>query len=244
MQSIEHKAHIDLFSTDNLAVRQIYEEAFGVDEDVRVIPNGINSETVFNPDLFDRDALREKLGISSDDVAIFYIGRLSEEKNPDMYVEAVKLLVSEKVKNAKYFMIGDGPMRNEVQNAVFSIKDRPITYLGYQPNIAEYLAAADIFVLPSAVEGFPLSILEAMAMRVVVLATNVGAVADVITTGENGIIVDEISSKSIAESLRLVINDRKLLEHVKLRTRVDVEEKYSNAILGRNYKKLYEDLLR
>lgn len=239
LQSTKEQEHIDIFTTDNLAVQNIYKKLLDKDKDVRVIPNGIDSEAIFNPKLFEIGKIRQSLGLTSKDTAVFYIGRLSEEKNPDLFVEMADKLIKKGLEHTKFFVIGDGPMHSKIDHAIHHTKSTQIRYLGYQPNVAEYLAAADIFVLPSSIEGFPLSIIEAMAMNVAIVATNVGAVSEVIETGKNGIVVDEVDAGLLAENLEELIAKPDLLNKIKASNRSVVDKKYSNTILGRNYRKLY-----
>jgi glycosyltransferase involved in cell wall biosynthesis len=95
--------------------------------------------------------------------------------------------------------------------------------------------------LPSSIEGFPLSILEAMAMRVAVVASDVGAVAEVVEDGKDGFVVRPGNVEDMVSAIGRLADDHKLLVSVKKNARQKVESKYSNVILGRNYKKLYED---
>lgn len=243
-KSIAAEKYIDAFISDNMAVSRSYKEKLTAEKQVTVIPNGINSIEVYSPALYDRDQERAKLGLNSDDIAVFFIGRLSEEKNPDVFLEvAAKLVASPATANVKFFVIGDGAMRPVVEKMVKNIASKNVKYLGYQSDIARYLSAADIFVLPSAIEGFPLSILEAMAMNVAVVASDVGAVADVITSDEDGIVVTPGSASEISRAIITLSGNPQKLRDMKAKARTKIDKKYSNLILGRNYKKFYADIL-
>ncbi len=111
-------------------------------------------------------------------------------------------------------------------------------------DVSKYLSSADIFVLPSAIEGFPLSVLEAMAMELAVVASRVGAVPDVIESGVDGFVVSPGSCEEIADTIIKLCNDAKNLTSVKKQARIKVEKKYSNILLRNNYKKLYQKLSR
>jgi len=109
--------------------------------------------------------------------------------------------------------------------------------------VARCLSTADIFVLPSSIEGFPLSILEAMAMEVAIIASDVGAVAEVVETGKDGFVVTPGSAKEITESISALGKDANLLASMKKHARHEVETKYSNIALGKNYRRLYKRLI-
>jgi len=240
--SIEYKQYIDNFVSDNEKVIQHYQKQIGLNAPVAVVPNGINCYEEFNPELFSRQQQRAELDVVDNELAIFFVGRFSEEKNPDVFLEVAKTLVTNK--RLKFFMIGDGPMRGEIEGTIKKSDVNNISYLGYQSEIARYLSAADIFVLPSSIEGFPLSILEAMAMSVAVIASDVGAISQVIDSGKDGIVVKPGSISEISNAITKLADDGNLLMAVKRNARQKVEDKYSNRTLGVNYGKLYKGLVK
>lgn len=241
-QSIEFSQFIDVFTSDNQKVTNHFLGETSSDNKTNVIPNGINCYDEFNPQLYDRPAQRESLGLADNELAVFFVGRLSVEKNPDVFLEtAKKILKEKKQKQIKFFVIGDGPMRSVVEKRIKEIGSKNVTYLGYRAEVAQYFSAADIFVLPSAIEGFPLSILEAMAMKVAVIASDVGAVSEVINDGVDGFVIPPASVSHITETIKMLNNDPKRLQLIKKASRQKVEKKYSNRLLGANYQKLYNE---
>lgn len=243
-QSLHYARYINVFTTDNVKVADHYKEELGQDANVAVIPNGINCYEEFNPSLFNRIKQRDELGIQEGDVAVFFVGRLSEEKNPDVFVEAADRLLKAGIKNMQFFIIGDGPMRPDIERLIKQASSKKIHYLGYQSKIAQFMSAADVFVLPSSIEGFPLSILEAMAMHAVVVASDVGAVAQIIDNEKEGFVVEAGSVEQIALCLKQLNADRLRLVEMADLSRSKVEELYSNRILGRNYKRLYKETIK
>jgi glycosyltransferase involved in cell wall biosynthesis len=197
--------------------------------------------------LFDREQERKLLGLEDGELAVYFVGRLSEEKNPDVFVEAARrLLTAKRSHKLKFFVIGDGPMRGVIEKSIGGIKNGNIQYLGYKPTaeVARYLAGADIFVLPSAIEGFPLSLLEAMAMRVIPVASHVGAVPEVVDSGRNGYVISPPGSvDAIVDVLVHLDDDRNEVASIKELARNDVETKYSNKVLGKAYTNMYRRVL-
>jgi glycosyltransferase involved in cell wall biosynthesis len=248
-ESIEVGKHIDAFSTDNSMLAHKFEQrldAVNPGVPVHVIPNGIDCYDQFDPALFDRHKERVSLGIAPEELAILFVGRLSEEKNPDVYLQAAKqLLRKHKSKRLKFFMIGDGPMRPEIDRMLADIDSEQVVYLGYQPSeqVARAMVAADMFVLPSATEGFPLTILEAMSMKTVVVASNVGAVGDVISNREDGYIITPGSADEIVEAIGDALKSQSRLNAMKELARTKVEAKYTVTDLGNNYIQLYKSVL-
>ena len=177
--------------------------------------------------------------IKEDEVACFFIGRLSVEKNPNVVVEVAK-----KIKKIKFFIVGDGPMKPQIE-ASTKIKKNNVRYLGYSDRIPEYLIAADIFLLPSSIEGFPLSLIEAMSMGVVSIASNVGAISDVIDEGKNGYIINPPGSvKEIVKILSSSSMNHKQLKQKGLLARETVENKFSLDVLRKNYINTYDEILK
>ncbi len=245
-ESIDVGEYIDLFATDNHAVEKKYNLLLAdreLKKEVRVIPNGIDSTVMYNPDNYSRISNRDKLELQNGEIAVFFVGRLSEEKNPNIFVNVAQdIIKTHNKKNIKFFVIGDGGMRQEIEESINKIGSENIKYLGYQSEVAKYLSAADIFVLPSSIEGFPLSILEAMAMKVAVISSDVGAVSEVLTDGTDGFVVTPGNTKEIAEVILKLEADAMLLQSVKLESRKKVEQNYSNTILGKRYTDMYKSL--
>lgn len=241
-KSVDAEKHVDKFTSDNHKVGQHYIDLIGDSDRVVIIPNGIDCVTNFNPALFNREEERSRLNLEIDDIAVFFVGRISPEKNPDVFLKAAKE-VTDKSSAVKFFVIGDGPIKPMVEDMVESIGKDSVRYLGYQSEIARYLSSADIFVLPSSIEGFPLSILEAMAMRLAIISSDVGAVAEVLDNGADGIIVTPGVVSEITDAVLLLEHDRPYMEQIKDRAQKKLLGTYSNKKLGDNYMKLYKGLL-
>lgn len=244
VESLQQQNYISAFTTDNKKVAKHLEDELEQHIPIAVIPNGIDCYDMYNPDLYNREEERSKLGLFEDEIAVFFIGRLSEEKNPDVFLDVAEKVNQGKDCKVKFFVIGDGPMGPEVESTVKQLDNDNIVYLGYQSEIAKYLSAADIFILPSSIEGFPLSILEAMAMKVAVVASDVGAVSQIVDHGKNGLVVEPGSRGEISTAVRKIAADPKFLASLKSKARDSIEEKYSNTILGNNYKTLYKEQLK
>jgi O-antigen biosynthesis protein len=244
-QSVSFSAYVDIFTTDNNKVKKHYTSLLPKGHPVVCIPNGIDSSSKYNKAFYDRSAIRNNLGIEPDEIVCLFVGRLSEEKNPNVFVGAAKTLISsKKYQNLKFYVIGDGPMHDEIVKAIDGAKSSKLIYLGYKAEVAEYLAAGDIFVLPSSIEGFPLSLLEAMAMGLVCVASDVGAVDEVIVEQKTGYIIRPAGSENrVVELITLLHSDRKLLEVIGDNARKSVEKKFSSRILGKNYNMLYRNAM-
>ncbi len=243
--SVKYQRYIDQYVSDNSRVETSLRSKLDKNVNVTVIPNGVNAYDEFNPAKFDREKERTNLKLSKEQISIFYIGRFSEEKNPDIFVQVARHFAELHNKKVTFFMIGDGPMRPEIEQMIQANNNSAqVIDLGYQVDVARYLSAADILVLPSSVEGFPLSILEAMAMEAAVIASDVGAVSDVVENGKDGFVVSPGSVLEIAQVIEALASDQKKLYSIKKNGRKKVENKYSNRVLSHNYKQLYKRLIQ
>lgn len=110
-----------------------------------------------------RESVRKKLGVSPETVIIGHVGRFTYAKNHEYLLSVFKLL-TDKRKNVKLLLIGDGELRAEIENTIrsYAMTDSVIL-TGVINNVAEYLQAMDVFVFPSRFEGLPVSVIEAQA---------------------------------------------------------------------------------
>lgn len=141
---------------------------------------------------------------------LIFVGRLSPEKRLDDLLEALSLH-----RDPVLSVAGDGPERERLERlaARLGVAKR-VTWLGYVPwgaSLFELLRHHDILVLPSATEGLPLVLIEAMSQGVPVIATRVGGIAELVEHGENGLLVPPRAPDRLSEELARVASDPSLL---------------------------------
>jgi glycosyltransferase involved in cell wall biosynthesis len=179
---------------------------------ITVIQNAVQPINNSNEYMVNRIPMRKHLSIRDDTFIVGYIGRLSEEKGIVYLIKAIKI-IEENHKDIKLFIIGEGPQRSILEGFVKSNKlESNVFFTGFQSNIYEWLAALDIFVLPSLTEGTPMALLEAMAAGVPVIASAVGGVPSVIDNGLNGFLITPKNSIELSEKILSLLNDSKLRE--------------------------------
>jgi glycosyltransferase involved in cell wall biosynthesis len=152
-----------------------------------VIPNGI-PVAEFAPQPGAREEVRRALGISPDAPALLAVGRLEAQKDHRTLLDA---FASPRLRaaGARLLLAGDGPLRAplERQARALGIAER-VLFLGVRRDVARLLAAADAFVLASAYEGNPLTVMEAMAAGKPVIATAVGCVPELVVEGAGRVV--------------------------------------------------------
>lgn len=135
---------------------------------------------------------------------LLFVGRLEEVKNIPNLIEAVKEL-SKEGRSYQLYIVGDGSLRNRLDEMIEAENLTTTVHLLGKINHDEMVAyynMADIFVLPSKMEGVPMVILEALACGTPVLATNVGGIPDLITAGKNGFLIKSYTSNDIASGIK------------------------------------------
>jgi glycosyltransferase involved in cell wall biosynthesis len=165
---------------------------------LHTIPNGVDVHRYGGGD---RDAVRRELTVPDDAAVVICVAKMLEQKGHRMLIDA---LAAPEVADLPLhvLLVGEGPLRNEIEERArrAGVGDR-LRFLGNRPDVPRLLAAADIFVLPSRWEGLPMALLEAMAAGLPSVATAVSGTRQVVTDGENGLLVPPEHPGAIAEAV-------------------------------------------
>lgn len=185
--------------------------AGGKQNRITVMTNGVETEFNANEIARLRNSKRKELQINNDDFVVGFLGRLSAEKGVNFLIEAGADLVEAGLP-VRLLIVGEGEERANLEALVAQRgMTQKVIFAGFQADTRSWLSAFDLFALPSLTEGTPMALLEAMALGVPVLASNVGGVPKVITDGHNGLLVEPGSSQSIAKAIRRAFFDQSLL---------------------------------
>lgn len=169
-------------------------------ERVVVIPNGIDTDE-FRRDPAVASAMRQRLGVAEGDVVIGAVGRLETVKCYDLLIDAFDE-VKRHVPRARLLIAGEGPCRPalEAQIAAKGLATA-CTLLGQRSDVRDVYQAFDVFVQSSRSEGSPNAVLEAMALEVPVVATDVGGTADLAQNGIHALLVQYGDRAAMAEAI-------------------------------------------
>lgn len=177
--------------------------------------------------------------IGYDGTKIGCIARLSEQKGLTYLIEAMPLLT---VKNIRLFIVGDGELRNELENKVKELHlQDSVTFLGYRKDIVECINSFDFCVLPSIFEGFGLVAIEAFMNSKTLVATDILGLNEVVTN-ENGILVPVKDPIALAVAIDKLASDATLREELASQAKKDYESKFSYPLFLENYRELYREL--
>ncbi|MEN3311455.1 MAG: hypothetical protein V7645_784 [Actinomycetota bacterium] len=208
-----------------------------------VIRLGIELDERVTSERNGRAESRRYLGIPADRFAVGWIGRMTAVKRTDDVLVAFKRLRDGGV-DAVLCMVGDGPDRLQLEQRAHELGvARDTVFLGYQEDVAQFYAAFDSLVLPSGNEGTPVSVIEALAAEVPVVATRVGGLPDVVRDGEDGFLVEAGATDELADRLAALAREPALRARMGKQGREHVLPRYAVDRLVEDVDELYRSLL-
>ncbi|HVH52180.1 MAG TPA: glycosyltransferase family 4 protein [Gaiellaceae bacterium] len=190
-----------------------------------------------------RRATRRMLGVAADAFVVGWVGRMTAVKRTDDVVRALRKLVDRDV-DAHMLLVGDGPDREHLERYAHELGVvRRCLFVGYQDDIGRFYEAIDALLLPSANEGTPVSVIEALAARRPAVATRVGGTPDVVRDGVDGFLVEAGDADALAERLAELAADPERRKRMGDEGRARVLERYAVGRLVDDVDRLYRSLL-
>jgi len=217
------------------AARQAAEH-FRVSADrIEVIPNGVD---VVRFDPHSMAASRAALGLPEDGLVCVTVGSLTPAKNPLLLVAAARGVRPD----VHFVWVGEGPLAEAVQEEVAraGLAHR-FTLAGGAADVRPWLASADLFVLPSDTEAAPLSLLEAMAMQLPVVATRVGEVPDMVGDQAAGLLVAPGDAAGLAAAVNALARDDCRRRRMAICGRGVVLDRFNQRQVLDRYEQTYEE---
>jgi glycosyltransferase involved in cell wall biosynthesis len=191
-----------------------------------------------------RKQMRASLGLDAEAIVIAVVASLTANKGHGILLTAFE----EAFRNhpsIRLLVVGDGPLRDQFETATRQLMiDQAVVFTGIRQDVFALLQTSDIFVLPSQYrEGLGVALIEAMAVGLPVIGTDLGGIPEVIEDGENGFLVSPGSSKQLAEALKKLVNDQALRTGMGRRGRQMYEEKFTLPRMIQQIEALYDHLL-
>jgi glycosyltransferase involved in cell wall biosynthesis len=211
-------------------------------EQIALIPNAVNTKRFFPATpLTNKLKIREKLNIPGNKTVFLYTGRLQAIKGIDILLRGWKngqKLINEEL---VLVLVGD---HSEI---VDEINDDPvlaksIIMTGIQKNVVDYYQAADIFIIASRTEGLSVSLLEAMACGLPVIASNVGGTPDVVHHNENGLLFESENVNQLAKHISKMLEMREKWDQIGKHNRQTILEYADLDVCTRKISELYQNL--
>ena len=209
---------------------------------VSVIYNGVDISQ-FAPNMEARNDLRLELGFPQGAFVVGTVGRLSPEKGGvDNLIRAVARLREER-HEARLLIVGDGPLRVELESLNTSLGS-PAIFAGLRSDVARVLNALDVFVMPSLNEALPIALLEAMSVKLPVVATRVGGIPEVLEDGKNGLLVPPGDVGALEAALRRLASDPEQRERLGSAGQAQVHSRFTLDEMARQVEEVYSDIAR
>jgi glycosyltransferase involved in cell wall biosynthesis len=209
-------------------------------EKLRFIPNGVDTES-FRPGVR-RVVLRAALGIDANEILVGNVARLTNVKNHALLLDAFAIL-RRHIPEATLAIVGEGPLRPNLEQRIRSLALNSRAHLaGPRADMPEVYRDFDLFVLSSRFEGTSLSILEAMASGVCVVATAVGGNPDLLDHGRFGVLVAPDDPGLLATAMLDLVRDPARRRALAAAAREHVMRNFAEAAMVQRYEELYYGL--
>jgi glycosyltransferase involved in cell wall biosynthesis len=210
---------------------------------VHVIPNGIDLER-FHPGHPEPPELRSALGFAADDPVIALFARLDPQKGHAVLLEAMARL-RQTVPRVRLVIAGEGVLREKLKQLTASLGlADAVRFVGRQSNVSDWLAMAQVVVLPSFYEGLPLAAMEALAAAKPLVATAVDGTPEVVLDGKTGLTVPPGDPERLSEALLRLLCRPSLARELAHAGREWICEHFTHARQVRSTEQLYCEILQ
>jgi glycosyltransferase involved in cell wall biosynthesis len=173
---------------------------------VEVVAHGIDTRQLRPADVASRLAARQALGLDAAAPVVGTVGNFTAKKDQATLLEAAARLAVEHP-GLRLVLVGSGPLEDELRSRARSLLGDAAVFPGSRDDVYDLLPAFDVFALSSRFEGLPIALLEAMASGVPPVVTRVGGIPEVVTDGDDGVLVEAGDAGSLATALGKVLAD-------------------------------------
>lgn len=229
-----------IVAVSNTMVKQILIQPGISPQRVRAICNAIPAEKYYAPD--QRESCRIELGLSPESIAIGFAGRMEKVKRIDLLLFAHKQILFD-FPETRLVLVGEGSEQDEWKSLTENLGiSHTVIWAGFRTDMPRIMAALDIYVVPSVNEGLSLSILEAMAAGLPVIATDVGGASEVIIDNLSGLLVYPGSYQILAKAISDLLENPEKRERISRAGRDLVLNEYNIKRLTDDYCNLYLEI--
>ena len=209
---------------------------------VRVVLNGVDVDH-FRRNGSSGPNVRKEFGIDEDAPIIGTVAVFRTQKRLDHWLTAARL-IREKVDNVNFFVVGDGPLKDEVMAAIKKEGLEDVVHLpGLREDVRPFLGAMDIYMMSSIFEGLPVALLEAMAFECAPVCTFVGGIPEVVVSGENGMLVPPERPEELAAAAVSVLKTPGRSRELGQAARRTVIDGFSMERMTRELENIYDEVL-
>lgn len=198
---------------------------------IALIKSGITLQDFACPTAVTRQAARELMGVPLEVPLIGMIARLSDVKGQDVLVRAMKLVVAQ-YPTVQLVLVGQGKLEGLVQSLIDELSlSGHVRICAIMNQPAKLLPAFDIFAMPSRQEGLGLSVMEAQAAGIPVVASRVGGILSLIEDGHTGVLVSPDNETALAEGLVNLLTNNEQRKEISVQAYAQAQAQYSDALM-------------
>lgn len=208
--------------------------------EIGVIYNGVPLKNSINHQSLN---LKNDLKIPKKSKVIAFVGRLHSIKNPELLLKAFSTAVK-KYPKAHLLFIGEGELRSQLEKIVTKKKiTKKVSFIGAKYPVYPFYKLIDLLVLPSLSEGASVTLLEAMAAKVPVIASEVGGNSEFVIDKETGRLFQSENKKELTKLISKFLNKPDKFQEYTKKAFKNVKEQYSQEMMFEEYRQLYENLI-
>src|SRR5205814_3617759 len=232
---------IDHHVVANQVIRSALLERGERGENIDVIVHGVDVQDEFNPNNVDEKPLLSGALLPANKFFVSFIGRFSEEKCPEMFVEIANQLKGEQ--ELHFVMLGNGPLYALIKKKIRSLGlERRFYTPGFVPDLRPFLKISGALVIPSRIEGIPIVLMESLALGVPVVASKVGGIPSVINPGFNGFLCESGEVTGFASSIKKLAGDSALRCRLQANSRKYAEQHVAVHHMEHSYLQIFKPL--
>jgi len=212
-------------------------------EKITLVQNAIDLRR-YSPACGTRFEARKALGLPENGTVVAGVGRLNPQKNFSLFIR-IAAEVLKRHPQVVFVLAGDGPEEELLRNLAreCGVAER-LRFCGYVSDARQIYLAADVVLMPSLFEGLPMSLLEAMAMRVPVVASALDGIAEVVDDGRDGFLVPSGDAQSFCERVCQLISNPSLAAEIGMAASDKVVRKFSAERMCREVERVYDRFLK
>lgn len=211
-------------------------------EKITLVPNAIDLRR-FSPGTLTRRESRAALGLPSDGPVIAGVGRLNPQKNFALFLDIAAALAP-KFPEARFLLAGEGPEEPLLRAKANSLGlGKRVFFSGYVADTRRVYVAADLLLMPSRFEGLPMTLLEAMAMGLPVVASDLDGIAEVLVDGREGFLVEPGDTASFVNRISRLLENPALAAELAFHSRQKIEARFSVERMTSAVEAIYDRFL-
>jgi len=252
VEKVTYKCSTKVFPNSYGLKKIIVKHRFTSENKIKVIGNGSSNgidTSYFDPELFsikDNEYLKTNLGINKTDFVFIFVGRIVSDKGINELVEAFHKICLVK-ENIKLLLVG--PYEDELDPLQKKTKllinnNENIISVGYQNDVRPYFSISNCLVFPSYREGFPNVVMQAGAMRLPSIVSDINGCNEIIENNINGFIIKLKSVNAIYDAMIKITSDKPLFNKLRLSSRYSIKMKYEREVYWGLLLNEYENLIK